>query len=141
MSFYLDTSILVALWIAEAGTERAETWLRSVLGDVFVSDLADAEFRAAISRLVRMNALTDMQADELHRNFDRWKNDVAQPLETPSVDVRRAAHLVRTPLPKLHAPDAIHLATCARLRLTLVSYDSDLLQIAGREGVTTLNLA
>ena len=139
MSLYLDASVLLPLLLPEAASERVHAWLTAAEGDLIVSDLVDAELRAAISRLVRMGQLGDHQAAELHLRFDEWRDEVTRPLENLPVDIRAAARLVRKPLPKLLTPDAVHVATCRRLDLTLVTHDRRLLEIARREGVGVLS--
>jgi predicted nucleic acid-binding protein len=52
--------------------------------------------------------------------------------------IKAAASSVRTPFPKLLMPDAIHLAICKRLDLTLVTLDKDMFTIAKREGVAAI---
>lgn len=139
MSLYLDASVLLPLVLPEAASARIDAWLRDARGDLIVSDLADAEFRAAISRRVRMDELREEKATQLHLLFDQWRDEAARPLETLSVDIRAAARLVRKPFPKLLTPDAVHIATCRRLGLTLVTHDRRLLEVGRREGVKVLS--
>ena len=54
-------------------------------------------------------------------------------------DTETASRMVAEPFPKLLMPDAIHVAICKRLVLTLVTLDQDLLLIAVREGVTAIS--
>ncbi len=135
MSLYLDASVLVPLFVVEGQSQSLERWIVSVDGTLLVSDLAAAEFAATLSRFVRKGALSGERADMLHSAFDRWKGEAAEPIENKPVDIRNAGHFVRTPTPKLLTPDAVHLATCQRLGLTLVTHDQALLEIAAREGV------
>ncbi len=135
MSLYLDASVLVPLFMVEDQSRILERWIESVNGTLLISDLAASEFAATLSRFIRQGALDSDQANTLHTAFDRWKSEAAEPVENRPVDIRNAARLVRTPKPKLLTPDAIHLATCQRLGLTLVTHDQMLLEIAKREGV------
>lgn len=141
MSLYLDASILLPLVLNEATSVRIDAWLGEARDDLFVSDLADAEFRSAISRQVRMGLFDAAQAAEAHRQFDHWRDAATVPVENLPVDVRAAARLVRRPVPKLLAPDAIHLATCRRLGATLVTHDLRLIAAAGTEGLAVLSPA
>lgn len=137
MSFYLDTSVLVPLIVEEPKSAPLEDWLRSIDAPVHVGDLAAAEFGAVISREVRTAALTDYEAAMVFARFDGWRAAFAEAVEIASADLRLAARLVREPYPKLLTADAIHIATCQRLGLTLVAHDEDMLTIAERSGVAS----
>lgn len=139
MSLYLDASILVPLVLPEARSPDVEAWFAGARGDLIVSDLADAGVRSAISRAVRTGGLSEAQAAEAHLHFDQWRDEAAISIENLPVDIRAAARLVRRPVPKLLAPDAIHLATCRRLGLTLVTHDLRLIDVARREAIAVLN--
>ena len=139
MSFYLDTSALVPIFIREAQTDAMVSWISQMPEEVAVADLTVAEFRSQLSRRVRKGELTPAQTDGVGAEFDRWRQAAASPLENLPVDIRAAARLVRMPTPKLLTPDAIHLATCARLGITLVTYDLRLIEAGRREKVATLS--
>jgi len=135
LTFYLDTSVLVPLHVTEPNSSVAAAWA-SATGDPFVvSDLAAGEFAASLSRLVRMKTLSLDTALAIVDDFDRWCDATVERIETEASDIRVAARLVRQPVPKLLMPDAIHLATCQRLGLTLVAFDADLAEIAARLGL------
>ena len=135
MSFYLDASVIVQLFVAQSASDEIEAWLLDAGGPILVSDLAASEFASALSRMVRKGELALDATTVLHAAFDEWQRDMADAVENLPVDIRLAARMVRTPHPRLLTPDAIHLATCKRLDLTLVTCDAALLEIAAREGV------
>lgn len=139
MSLYLDASVLIPLFVTEPASERLEAWVRSVSEDLFVADLAAAEFRSGVSRRVRMKVFGDDLAASIHDAFDEWRDQATQSIENIPVDIRAAERFVRRPIPRLLTPDAIHLATCRRLALTLVTNDEVLTRIAEREQVATLS--
>lgn len=141
MSFYLDTSAVVPIFIRELQTDRMLAWIETTSAELIVSDLTVAEFRSQMSRRVRKDELQPAQADQVNAGFDQWREDAAAPLENVPADIRSAARMVRIAFPKLLTPDAIHIATCARLGLTLVTYDKRLTEAAKREGVATLSPA
>lgn len=127
MSYYLDTSSLIPLFVQEDSSETVEHWFASTKGVKFVSNLTSAEFCSAVSRLVRMRLQTEQQAEEVIGDYELWRERAVQPLEIASRDIKDAGQLVRRPTPKLLTPDAIHLAACSRLGLTLVTFDMDLI--------------
>ena len=130
MSFYLDTSALIPLFVQEDSSETVEHWFASTKDVKFVSNLTSAEFCSAVSRLVRMKLQSAQDAKEVISDFETWRDRAAQTLEITASDFNGAGQLVRRPAPKLLTPDAIHLAACSRLGLTLVTFDMDLISNA-----------
>jgi predicted nucleic acid-binding protein len=137
LSFYLDTSVLVPLYLVEETSAAIESWMTAQSGALLVSDLTAGEFGAAASRLVRMRRLTVPQAGKILAAFEDWCAVRADRVENLPADIRLAGQLVRQPTPRLLMPDAVHLATCRRLSATLVTLDRDLVQVGKREGVDT----
>lgn len=134
MSLYLDASVAVPIHIHEKASALVENWQSTIEDSLAIGDLAAGEFASATSRLVRMGRLTSERADIILARFDQWLQGFER-VEHVGSDVRRAAQLVRDPLPKLLMADAIHLATCARTGHALVTLDGDLAKIAGRLGI------
>jgi predicted nucleic acid-binding protein len=137
LSLYLDASVVVPIHIYEKASDLVENWRSTVKDSLAVSDLAAGETASATSRLVRMGLLTSEQASVILARFDQWLQGFERVAHVSS-DIRRAAQLVREPLPKLLMADAIHLATCARTGHALVTLDGDLAQIAGRLGIACI---
>jgi len=135
VSLYLDTSTIVPLFVAEDYSNEIAAWLEAAEQVLIVADLAVAEFNAVVSRLVRSRAIDQASADSIRSQFAEWRDAAAESLENLPADIREAGKLVCTPRPKLLTADATHLATCKRLRITLVTLDADLQAIAEREGV------
>ena len=107
MTVYLDASILVPLLMTEPNSDAVATWF---------DDLAEP---ACLGRLSVGEAAASL--------------DVVD--HTPA-DLTLAGQLVRLPAPKLLMPDAIHLATCRRMRLCLATSDAELIVRAETEQVT-----
>lgn len=132
---YLDANIVVPLFVTESRSEQIEAWLVGREGPFFLGDLVVAEFHSAVSRLVRQRHLAIERAQLLRARFDLWRQETMETVEHVAADIRVAGLLVQNPHPRLLSADAIHLATCRRLALTLVTDDLDLQEIATREGV------
>lgn len=141
MNHYADTSVIVPLFISEPASATAANWFEANRATLLVSPLAIGEFNAVLAKYVRKGAMEEREATEIAAQFDLWRKSVAISVEHQNVDFETAAHLVRTPFPKLLMPDALHLAACKRLTLTLVTFDKDLLIIAAREGVAAISPA
>ena len=140
MSFYLDASVLVPLFVTEPSSQVIEDWVRSVSDELFVADFAAAEFHSGISRRIRTGELSRALAVEVRNAFEHWRQADSSTVESVPGDIRTAARLAQTPTPRLLTPDAIHLAACMRLGLTLVTNDAGLRGIAEREGISSLSL-
>jgi uncharacterized protein len=141
LNHYTDTSVIVPLFINEPASKIAADWFAVSREKIVVSALAIGEFHAVLSKYVRMGAKNESEAIETAAQFNLWRKNAAIHAEHESVDFKTAAHLVKTPFPKLLMPDALHLATCRRLSLKLVTFDKDLLTIAAREGVSAIHPA
>lgn len=136
MSIYLDASIVVPLVVNEPSSENTRDWIDIRLDALHVGHLAVGEAGSAISRRRRMKLLTDSEGDRALDAMDTWLQTAVTLIQHDPDDIARASRMVRTPLPKLLMGDAIHIATCQRLGLTLATYDADLANIAAREGVS-----
>ena len=141
MSIYLDASVVVPFLINEPATPRINRWLGSANLDLAISDLTIGEVVAALHRAVRdrREELTDV-VPRL-RAFERWyhKSCVHEPFG--AADMRQAVDFVRRFDLALRMPDALHLAACARLGLTLASFDRQLLRAAEALGVAAVRPA
>lgn len=134
MSLYLDASVVVPILVPEPASGRVQAWFSQVREPLVVSDLTAGESASALSRLVRMARLSAEEAAAALGDLEQWLRGVDR-VEHVGADVRRAGALVRTPTPKLLMPDAIHLATCSRLGVALVTLDEDLARHAERLGI------
>jgi uncharacterized protein len=137
---YLDANVILPLFVPEPTSAALSDWFAACDELPCIADLTFTECCAAISRRVRIGELTGDDARLVLVTLDEWVAEAAERIATTRADILEAAQLVRKPLPKLLAPDAIHLATCKRLGLTLVSNDAALLEIAAREGVEAFGI-
>lgn len=129
MTLYLDTSVVVPIHVTEPSSAAILAFLSGAQEDVIISELAEAEFGAAIARLVRMKMLSEDKAAAIFETFDQETLSLARSAVAISADVQFAGRLVRRP-PKILTADAIHVATCKRLQARLVSRDRDQLSVA-----------
>ena len=137
MTVYLDASVLVPAFVADAGSAKVVEFLTSTPDERLVSEFAVAEVGSSLSRLVRMSDLTAGQAHEALAEFDNWRLATATTIDVQPVDVRHAGSIVRRFELGIRAPDALHLAVCNRLGATLVTMDRRLAQAARVSGVET----
>lgn len=134
MTVYLDASILVPLLVTEPNSDAVATWFDDLAEPACLGRLSVGEAASAFSRKQRMQELSPEQGQAALALLD----DIAASLDvvdhTPA-DLTLAGQLVRLPAPKLLMPDAIHLATCRRMRLCLATSDAELIVRAETEQV------
>jgi predicted nucleic acid-binding protein len=120
--FYLDTSAIVPLFLAESYTTAMQSWVDREAPVIILGDFAAAEFCATVSRHSRMAQISRKVAEATLADFDIWRGQVRQRM-TSAADVARCERLVRDFRLKLSAADALHLATAIVERITLVTFD------------------
>ncbi len=132
MSVYFDACVLVPIFLHEESSSRVNAFLDGLELRIHLSDLGVAEFSSAISRRVRMGDDGEATARDRMSAFDEWVIAATTLHAIEPADIRRAGALVRNFSLKLLTPDAIHLAACERLSLTLATLDGRL-ALAARE--------
>lgn len=134
MIVYLDASVLVSIVLLDANSERAGRWYESLQASVVISDLADLEVSAVVSRELRRRRFSRAYADKALTDFDalrvtsvRWSHSAQ--------DFVLADRLVRDHSTKLSAPDALHLASARNAGAELATFDKRLAEAARRQGL------
>ncbi len=135
MSTYLDTSVLLPTLIAEPATEAVYEFLGADGQELLISDFAAAEVASALSRLLRMDLLTDADASARLADFDAWRAAIGSLVDVAASDARLAYIYARRFDLGLRAPDALHLAIARRLDATLVTLDRRLATAAREMGI------
>ncbi|MBC7505574.1 MAG: type II toxin-antitoxin system VapC family toxin [Sandarakinorhabdus sp.] len=135
MSFYLDTSVIVPLFVDEPSAAAIAALLAETAVPLMVTEFAAGEFASALSRLVWTGRLPARIARGCLDDFDGWR--VVHSLSPPvdPVDIRLAGLFVRRFDLKLRLPDAIHAATAQRLGATMVTFDRRLADAAAALGI------
>ncbi len=136
MVTYLDASVVVPHFIEEMTSGTVDRWL-SELGSPAISTLAIGEFSSAIARLTRMGSITHEFATDRLSAMDEWCAGTLEIIENEPSDLRLALLFVRRIDLGLRMPDAIHVATCRRLGMTLATFDTQLAKAATVLGVAT----
>ncbi len=123
MTAYLDASVLVALFIQDALTARADAFLHAKTPLLMISDFAAAECASAIGRRVRTGQLTKDEAWTVFVSLDAWAARAMQRVETIPADVRAADGYLRRLDLTLRTPDALNIAIAQRIGATLATFD------------------
>jgi hypothetical protein len=141
VTLYLDASVVVPTLIAEATSPEVDRFFLAPAEPLMVGEFAAAETASAISRLVRMNLVTEVVATERLAKFDSWRSTSTSEFAFQPADFLLASMLVRRFELGLRAPDALHLAACRRGDHTLVTLDRRLAGAAEALGVRVTCLA
>jgi len=127
----IDTNALVSLLRSDAHGIRAPMLISHDWNTLTVSDLAGAEFPAAVARRVRTAGLGPDEANAMPAAFDALVGTVGERVAvTPAGIAGPAATFRRLDLP-LRAMEAIHLALPARLGSSIGTLDQGM-AAAGR---------
>ena len=128
MSVYLDTRVLVGLFVAhDSFATRAQALADRPGFDPIVSDFVSTEFASVSARLTRMNSLNQDQAREIFAEFDAWASQSAE------------AYIRRLDL-NIRAPDAIDLAIASRLGAPVATFDRGMAVNAKALGISLQNV-
>ena len=136
---YLDASVLVSLLVADAHTDRANAWYSSLSAPVIVSDLANLEVSAVLSRDLRDGRLDRESVDAALLDFDAMRAGCER-LSHRSDDFRLAERIVRDFATKLAAADALHLASAKNAGADLATFDGRLAEAAQMQKVVLVEL-
>lgn len=136
LSVYLDTSVIVSLFINDSFSPRARAFLATGPADIVVSDLASAEFASALGIRCRRRLSNKLEARAAFASLDIWSNRYAVTVQMQSADIRQAQSALRRLDLSLRTPDAIHIAIAQRLGSALATFDNRL-----ADGAKTLGAA
>ncbi len=131
---YLDASALVPLMVAEARSSRVVAWLSDQEETLVVSDLANLEVSAVISRCLRIGRLTKSGVESALLDFDAIRANCER-LSHGVADFMLAERLIRDFATKLAAADALHLASAKNSGAALATFDARLAEAARGQGI------
>jgi predicted nucleic acid-binding protein len=131
---YLDASVLIPLLVADAHTKRAVAWYSSGSATLIVSDLANLEVSAVISRDLRKGRFDEEAAANALLDFDAMRANCDR-LNHGADDFLLAQRLARDFSTKLAAADALHLASAKNAGAALATFDARLAEAARAQRV------
>jgi predicted nucleic acid-binding protein len=136
---YFDASVLLPLLIADAHTEKAAAWYSDLSATVVVSDFANLEVNAVLSRHLRVGRLKQGEVEDALLDFDTMRAHCER-LSHGASDFLLAERLVRDFATKLAAADALHLASAKNAGATLATLDARLAEAARGQGIVLAEL-
>lgn len=131
MILYFDTSALLPYYRYEQASERVQFLLAAQTRPVLISHLTEVEVASALARWVRMEELSEPQANRVESAFH---DDVSHgrfircPIEL--AHYHRAIHWIGMRKTSLRTLDALHLACAEHYGACLISEDETLVKAA-----------
>lgn len=124
MTFYLDTSVLVALLTAEVHSDRADAWVAQHAEEkLLISGWVEAEYAAAIAAKLRAGRLTPQARERVISAFADLVASTFGSIPASHGIFDAAAKFAGNPDAKLRAGDALHLAYAHRHSAVLCTLD------------------
>ena len=109
---YVDTSVLVPLFLNEPHSVSAADWYAREKSELIAAAWCIPEFASALGIKQRIGAIDARQAQDAWARFERMVAADLRLLPVEPADFHRAAELVLDAASALRAGDALHLA-CA----------------------------
>ena len=124
---YLDTSVVVALFIPEPSTARVSDWFERSTDTVVSSDWLLTEFASALAVKTRRGELSPRHAKAAWDEFSSLAQSGVRLLPLDRDGFSQASELVRSARSPLRAGDALHLAVALQAGArTIATADSRL---------------
>ena len=131
---YFDASVLVSLLVADAHTDKAGVWYSGLSATVIVSDLANLEVSAVLSRDLRVGRMSWAAVEAALLDFDAMRAGCER-LSHDRDDFLLAERIVRDFATKLAAADALNLASAKNAGTALATFDVRLAEAARTLGL------
>ena len=131
MAIYLDTSVLVSVYIPEKHSQSILTLLQNTEERPYLSRLAETEFYAALSGKKRTKELTQ---SAIHTTTTMFQHHITQlfyeRIYVTDAIFETAINFLSSHKTNLRTLDALHLACSATIDATLVTADKILAKSA-----------
>lgn len=123
--YFFDANVFLAIFGLDAGGQRRDLLAAFDGSLVSTSDFVLAEFASGLARRYRIREADKSTVEACLALCDDWTSEKCRTASVTSDDIRVAtAYLRRLDLDlNLRTPDAVNIATTARLGVTLVTFD------------------
>ncbi|MCX8086745.1 MAG: type II toxin-antitoxin system VapC family toxin [Rhodocyclaceae bacterium] len=136
MRLYLDTSVLVAMLVREAGTAAAQACLAgAAAAPLLVSRWTATELSSALALKLRMGWITAVEQEAALAMFRRLVASRLSMHDPVEADFDRATRLCDQAAIPLRAGDALHMAVAKRLGARLITFDAEMAAAARYHGL------
>ena len=134
--FYLDTSVVVPMFLPEPASEAILSWIESCEVPVMSSDWVIAEYSSAVSIKVRNKEISEKQARAARRAFSELCQGGLRLMPVSRSAYAAAAKLAGNAASGLRAGDSLHLAMAIEVgAIALATSDSSLARNAEANGM------
>jgi uncharacterized protein len=140
LAIYLDTSVVMSMFIIDAHSHDARSWLARNTQPLTFSDWTAAEFTSAAAVAARATLSPGVRASA-EQAFSAWVALRGGALAVTSADVRQARVLMNSTREPLRASDALHLAVVQRTGDTLAAFDIGMARAATALGIPVEDLS
>lgn len=138
MTWYIDTSVLVAYYFPEPLSECVESFLTACVQPA-ISRLTEVEFCSALSKRIRMGDMKKTDADQLTALFfNHVSSGFYRRLAMEDEHFRIAREWIASWGTALKSLDALHLAIAASGGFTIATADKQLSVVAETLSVKVL---
>lgn len=125
---YVDTSVLVALLLAEPKSADVNRWYSACSDEMVSAVWCVTEFASALGIKQRTGRITEAQGQAAWRRFERLCANDLQLLPVDPATFHRAGVLTLDAATGLRAGDALHLATALEAKAKSMATLDDLLR-------------
>jgi uncharacterized protein len=141
LSFYLDTSVIVALFAKEETVAGILALLNQAAnGQPVISDWNVTEFSAAISFKLNIGTLNAVERFEALNDFHNASATLFKIIPVITEDFNRAANFANQSELRLRGGDALHLSIAAGHRLPILTLDKRMIAAANTLGIGVVEL-
>jgi predicted nucleic acid-binding protein len=123
LSYYLDTSVIVPLFLDDSHTNDVRCWLRTLDQPIKTSLWTSVEFSSVSGVYLRRGIITPDAQSAVELAFDEWMARQPSFLAVLASDYPAARLLVKRLELSLRGPDALHIAIARRHGLGLATCD------------------
>jgi predicted nucleic acid-binding protein len=138
MSIYLDTSVLVSIYIPEKHSKSILQFLQNTQDRPYLSRLTETEFYATLARKKRTKELTQTAINTITTLFRHHLTQLAyEKIYITDAVFETAIHFLTNYSTDLRTLDALHLACSANIHATLITADKVLAKSAQQLNIPT----
>lgn len=138
---YVETSVLVALFIHESMSAAVSRWYGDCAEDLASATWCVTEFASALGIKMRTGQIDEAAAKAAWRQFERMCATDLQLLPVEPPTFHRAALLALNPASGLRAGDSLHLAVALEAKaISMATLDEVLARNSSKMALTLVDL-
>lgn len=132
---YLDTSVLLAFLVPEAGSGAAEALMTSNGDPLVVSSWSEVELMSAMGVKIRTGQIAEREAISAMGAYTRLVLPCLRRIQVVDADHRKAVELLKGWRTALRAGDGLHLAIADAHRATIFTFDQGMAKAGEALGI------